>query len=168
MQLGFPAGMFEESHGNLKGAARRELSEEAKLRGGVLIPLLDNEDSEGSERGNGLEENGSNELGGVESNGVGGNGVTECSGKKEEEEVVVGGISQDKYSRNRFYPFLCLDCVKDEKSGKLDEEEWIRIRRGVGLKEVRRMIGRGMMNMPSAFLGMMALDRLRTMGFDTE
>ncbi len=43
VQLSFVAGMFEsEKHGSLEEAARAELSEEAHLKGGKLIPLSRN------------------------------------------------------------------------------------------------------------------------------
>lgn len=124
--------MFEESkHGSLEEAARAELSEEAHLKGGKLVRLMD---------------------GGGEGMGMG---------------MGSGGLFQDKYSRNLFNLFLGMDCVEDEMPGGLDEEEWIGIERGVSLGMVRNLIAEGEMNMPSAFLGMMALDRLRGMGFES-
>lgn len=41
----FVAGMYEPSkHGSLEEAARAELSEEAQLKGGTLVPLADARD----------------------------------------------------------------------------------------------------------------------------
>lgn len=42
-QLSFVAGMFEPAkHGTLEAAARAEMSEEAHLKGGELVPLCEN------------------------------------------------------------------------------------------------------------------------------
>lgn len=118
--LSFVAGMFEKGkHRSIEEAARAELSEEAFLTGGKLIPL------------------------------------------------VSGGVSADKYSLNHFHYFLALDCVDDESPGERDEEEWITVVRGVSLSEVRKNIEGGELNTPNSLLGMLALDKLRGLGFES-
>lgn len=123
-QLSFVAGMFEGGkHASLEDAARAELSEEAHLRGGTLIPLT---------------------------------------------PAASGGICADKYSRNMFHYFLCVDCETDDAPKTPDAEEWIEIMEGVRLTRVRELIMAGEFNTPSSLLGLLALDKLREMGFAEE
>lgn len=113
----FVTGMFERGkHKDLEDAARAELSEEALLMGGHLVPLT------GS------------------------------------------GVAADKYSRNRFHYFLALDCVPDEQPRPRDEEEWIEVRAGVGLKEVQDMVVAGAFNAPHSLLALLAMEKLKDLG----
>lgn len=113
----FVAGMYEPGkHEDVYAAAMAELSEEARLKGGQLIPLADN-------------------------------------------------VAADKYSMNEYFFFLALDCSQDEQPGTRDDEEWISGVYDMELSRVRTLISRGQLNTPNSLLGMLALDRLRNMGF---
>lgn len=117
--MSFVAGMFEAAkHDSLIEAARAELSEEARLKGGELM------------------------------------------------ELTLRGVAADKYSLNEFHYYLGLDAVRDDAPLERDEEEWISVVGGVGLAEVRRLVGRGELNTPNSLLAMLALERLKQMGFE--
>lgn len=77
-----------------------------------------------------------------------------------------GGVAADKYSLNEFHFFLGLDAEPDDRPGSRDEEEWIEVERGVPLGEVRRMVLAGELNTPNSLLAMLALGRLRELGFE--
>eukprot|EP00188_Purpureofilum_apyrenoidigerum_P000244 Plantae.Rhodophyta-Purpureofilum_apyrenoidigerum.ctg10978.p1 GENE.Plantae.Rhodophyta-Purpureofilum_apyrenoidigerum.ctg10978~~Plantae.Rhodophyta-Purpureofilum_apyrenoidigerum.ctg10978.p1 ORF type:complete len:233 (+),score=23.00 Plantae.Rhodophyta-Purpureofilum_apyrenoidigerum.ctg10978:85-783(+) len=70
------------------------------------------------------------------------------------------GISQDKYSKNTFHMFLAINPTVDENPAPRDEEEYIKVMHGVELSEVRKILGRGGMNVCSSFCGYRALDVL--------
>lgn len=77
-----------------------------------------------------------------------------------------GGVAADKYSLNEFHFYLAFDAQPDERPGARDEEEWISVERGLPLEEVRRMVVAGEFNTPNSLLAMLALTRLREIGFD--
>lgn len=58
-----------------------------------------------------------------------------------------------------------MDSEQDEEPRETDTEEWISIWPGHSLRDVRGMIGSGMFNTPSSLLGMLALDKLRELGY---
>lgn len=117
--MSFVAGMFEAAkHESLVEAARAELSEEARLKGGELM------------------------------------------------ELTLRGVAADKYSLNEFHYYLGLDAARDEAPLERDEEEWISVVEGVGLAEVRRLVSCGELNTPNSLLAMLALERLKEMGFE--
>lgn len=110
----FVAGMYEPAkHASLVDAAVKELSEEAQLKGGRLIPLSQ-----------------------------------ACT-------------PADKYSRNEFWFFLAVDCVKDTQPAQRDAEEWIEIVQDVSLEEVRNLVNEGRLNTPHSLLAMLALDKIQ-------
>lgn len=118
-QLSLVAGMFEPSkHTTLEEAARAELSEEARLRDGTLIPLTT-------------------------------------------------GVAADKYSLNKYFYFLALDCVQDSNPMARDEEEWIHILPGFPLPDIPSLVTRGFLNVPNSLCALLALDKLRQMGYGT-
>lgn len=117
-QLSLVAGMFEASkHSTLEDAARAELSEEARLKGGTLIPLS-------------------------------------------------AGIASDKYSLNQFFYFLAVDCVPDLTPNVPDAEEWIHILPGFPLPDIQPLVARGLLNVPNSLCALLALEKLRHMGYD--
>lgn len=119
-QLSLVAGMFESTkHPSLDHAARAELSEEAHLSHGTLMPLSSS------------------------------------------------GFAADKYSMNTFFYYLALDCQQDLQPGPRDEEEWIHVVPGVPLSEVRKSITDGLFNVPHSLCALLALDKLRDMGYDS-
>lgn len=79
---------------------------------------------------------------------------------------LTGGVAADKYSLNEFYYYLGLDAEKDERPGERDKEEWIKVVEGVRLAEVRDMVMTGELNTPNSLLALLAMDRLKEMGFD--
>lgn len=81
-------------------------------------------------------------------------------------ELTSGGVAADKYSLNEFYYYLALDAERDETPLERDEEEWISIVEGVGLARVRHLVSRGELNTPNSLLAMLAMERLREMGFE--
>lgn len=118
-QLSLVAGMFEPSkHSTLEEAARAELSEEARLRDGTLVPLT-------------------------------------------------AGVAADKYSLNKYFYFLALDCVQDLNPKARDEEEWIHILPGFPLPDIPSLVARGLLNVPNSLCALLALDKLRQMGYCT-
>lgn len=76
-------------------------------------------------------------------------------------------MAADKYSRNRYSLFLALDPVEVACPAAADADEVITVHRG-SLADVRRMILGGEMSLPSAFVGLAALDYLRAAGYDTD
>lgn len=141
---GFPAGMYEATkHADLAAAAAAELEEEAHLRARRLVPLLlDGQAPAGAPAGMGATDDGSYPP------------------------APLRAVAADKYSRNRYSLFLALDPVVVASPAAADPEEVITIHRG-SLADVRRMILGGEMSLPSAFVGLAALDYLRAAGYDT-
>jgi 8-oxo-dGTP pyrophosphatase MutT (NUDIX family) len=76
------------------------------------------------------------------------------------------GYPQDKYSSARFYPYLALDCVPDEKPRPRDDEERISISH-VSEVELRALLRSGRMNTPSMGFALLALDWLEAQGEST-
>ncbi|PXF40048.1 hypothetical protein BWQ96_10245 [Gracilariopsis chorda] len=74
-------------------------------------------------------------------------------------------IAADKYSMNEYFFFLALDCRPDEQPANRDDEEWISGVYDIELSQVRKLISRGQLNTPNSLLGMLALDKLRDIGF---
>ncbi|KAJ3007664.1 hypothetical protein HKX48_008992 [Thoreauomyces humboldtii] len=70
------------------------------------------------------------------------------------------GIGELKWCRNRFIPFLVLDPVKDEEPRKRDPEELIEIRRDVSIADLKDLIGKGEVMLPSVQTAWMALAEL--------
>ncbi|KAK1857604.1 hypothetical protein I4F81_000220 [Pyropia yezoensis] len=70
-------------------------------------------------------------------------------------------------SRNRYSLFLALDPVVVASPAAADADEVITVHQG-SLAAVRRMILGGEMSLPSAFVGLAALDYLRAAGYDTD
>ncbi|KAI8823132.1 uncharacterized protein EV422DRAFT_494325 [Fimicolochytrium jonesii] len=75
------------------------------------------------------------------------------------------GIGEVKWSRNRFIPFLVLDPVYDEHPRARDAEELIEIRRNVDIRDLKDIILRGEMMLPSVQTAWMGLDYLEKGGF---
>ena len=73
-------------------------------------------------------------------------------------------VAADKYSMNKFYYYLALDC-ETEEIGERDAEEWIQVERGVSLEQVKRIVEEGQMNAPNSVTALLALEKLRVMGF---
>ena len=75
------------------------------------------------------------------------------------------GIPQDKYSRNRLHPYLVIDSSIDPNPRGQDDTEQIEVEHGVSLAEAKRRLLAGDMPAPSAMVTLMAIDKLRELGY---
>ena len=75
------------------------------------------------------------------------------------------GVPQDKYSRNRLHPYLVIDATVDPNPRSQDETEQIQVEHGVSLREARRRLLAGDMPAPAAMVTLMALEKLRELGY---
>ncbi|KAI9017380.1 hypothetical protein BC832DRAFT_588645 [Gaertneriomyces semiglobifer] len=71
------------------------------------------------------------------------------------------GIGELKWSRNRFIPFLVLNPVRDQHPKQRDAEEWIEVHRGVSISELKNLIMRGEVMLPSVQTAWMAIEYLK-------
>ncbi len=75
------------------------------------------------------------------------------------------GVPQDKYSRNRLHPYLVIDSTIDPDPRGQDDTERIEVEHGVPLEEAKRRLLAGDMPAPAAMVTLMALDKLRELGY---
>jgi hypothetical protein len=75
------------------------------------------------------------------------------------------GIPQDKYSRNRLHPYLVIDSSIDPNPRGQDDTEQITVEHGVSLAEAKRRLLAGDMPAPAAMVTLMAIDKLRELGY---
>ena len=76
--------------------------------------------------------------------------------------------SVEKYSDNRLYMFLALDCEEVANPKPLDDEEFITIHRGVTYQELVHLLNTGQLNLPSSFTALMGLRKLQELGYELE
>ena len=69
-------------------------------------------------------------------------------------------IPFEKYSDNRLYPYLALDCTLVDHPKPLDEEEHITIHRNITYDELMELISNGEMNIISSYTAIMAINKL--------
>lgn len=74
------------------------------------------------------------------------------------------GISELKWGKNRFIPYLCLNPRLDESPLARDAEEYMEVVNDVDVKELESFITRGEMMLPSVQTAWMALVYLREHG----
>ena len=74
----------------------------------------------------------------------------------------------DKYSDNRFFPYLALDCETVLNPKPQDEEEFIVVVKGVSYKKLMELISKGEINVLSSYTILMGLNKLREMNIDLE
>ena len=74
-------------------------------------------------------------------------------------------VCSSKYSQNKFYPYLALNCTSVENPLPLDDEEWITIRPNVTVNELDELLDSGEMNTSSAYVVMLALRYMRRHGY---
>lgn len=81
----------------------------------------------------------------------------------------LASLGHDKYSTERFFPWLVLDAqrVEEESARPRDDEECIGVVDGLTAIELRRLLRSGSMNCPSSTAVFLALDRLDEMGLLT-
>ncbi|KAI9356078.1 hypothetical protein BD770DRAFT_420417 [Pilaira anomala] len=75
------------------------------------------------------------------------------------------GISELKWGKNRFIPYLCLDPIEDENPLERDAEEYIQVVKGVIIDHLESFITQGEMMLPSVQTSWMALSYLRKNNF---
>ena len=74
----------------------------------------------------------------------------------------------DKYSNNRFYPFLAIDCEEVRDPRAKDAEEHITVLRGVGYKQLMDLITSGRMNVLSSYTVLLGLRKVSELGLPLE
>ncbi|KAJ1397894.1 hypothetical protein B484DRAFT_424984 [Ochromonadaceae sp. CCMP2298] len=81
-----------------------------------------------------------------------------------------GAVSQpfDKYSTNRFFPYLALDCEFVQDARAMDAEELITVRYDVTYTELMDMMSAGKINVVSTYAILLGVKKLREMGFIVE
>ncbi|KAI9478484.1 MAG: hypothetical protein EXX96DRAFT_249554 [Benjaminiella poitrasii] len=75
------------------------------------------------------------------------------------------GISELKWSKNRFIPFLCLNPVKDDSPMERDAEECIEIVENVSIESLKQSITRAEMMLTAVQTTWMALEYLKSHDF---
>ena len=75
-------------------------------------------------------------------------------------ENINTSIPFDKYSDNRFYPFLALDCETVANPRKMDENEFIVKVENVSHQRLLEIISKGQINVASTFAILLGLKRL--------
>ncbi|RYG99480.1 NUDIX hydrolase [archaeon] len=70
----------------------------------------------------------------------------------------------DKYSNNRFIPYLALDCEPVKSAKPLDDEEYITIHRNVTYNEMMELMASGQINVVSTYTIMLGLKKLKDLG----
>ncbi|CAO3600776.1 unnamed protein product [Absidia cylindrospora] len=74
------------------------------------------------------------------------------------------GISELKWGRNRFVPYLCINPEQDDQPRQRDEEECIQVVDNVEIADLKRFITKGEFMLPSVQTSWMALEYLSTNG----
>ncbi|CAO3631005.1 unnamed protein product [Cunninghamella blakesleeana] len=70
------------------------------------------------------------------------------------------GISELKWGRNRFVPYLCINPEHDDQPKQRDLEECIQVVKDVQIADLKRFITKGEMMLPSVQTSWMALEYL--------
>ena len=70
----------------------------------------------------------------------------------------------DKYSTNRFYPYLAIDCKHIDNGKDLDEQEYIIIERNVTYSKLMSLLHSGQMNVVSTYAILLGLRKLNELG----
>ena len=76
------------------------------------------------------------------------------------------GMAFDKYSNNRFHPFLALDCEKVSNPKPLDPGEFITIHENITYSQIMDMIKTGQMNVVSTYTSLLAFQKLEELGIE--
>ena len=70
----------------------------------------------------------------------------------------------EKYSDNRFHPYLAIDCESVENPRPMDDEEYIVVKRGVTYDQLMELISTGKLNVISSYTALMGIRKLTEMG----
>lgn len=80
------------------------------------------------------------------------------------DDVISGGVPQDKYQRESVYFFLCADSKYVDNPAHLDdEEESLEIVHGVTVEQVHELARAGALQSNNIAAGLMAVEKLRVM-----
>lgn len=71
------------------------------------------------------------------------------------------GISELKWGKNRFIPYLCIDPIHDENPLQRDAEEYMEVVHNVPINDLRKFITNAEMMLPSVQTTWMALEYLK-------
>lgn len=79
-------------------------------------------------------------------------------------------MSFDKYSTNRFFPYLALDCtaVPASTARPMDADELITVEHDVPYSRVAQLLSAGQMNVVSTYAILLGVRKLREMGIHVE
>lgn len=78
------------------------------------------------------------------------------------------GMSFDKYSTNRFFPYLALDCSPVHDARPMDNEEAITVEHNVPIKRVLELLHSGQMNVVSSYAILLGMRKLKEMGYSVD
>jgi hypothetical protein len=73
-----------------------------------------------------------------------------------------------KYSNNRFYPFLAIDCDHVASPRPRDAEEHITVLRHVGYRQLMSLISAGRVNVLSSYAALLGINKLRQLAIPLE
>ena len=82
-------------------------------------------------------------------------------------DTAITSIPLDKYSNNKFWPYLAIDCEPVLKAKPMDEDECIVVEREVSYDRLMQLLSTGQMNMVSAFTVLLAMKKLKELGVKT-
>lgn len=77
-------------------------------------------------------------------------------------------VSLDKYSDNKFYAYLAIDCKEVINPRDIDAEEYIIIKKNINYKKLMQLITSGKMNILSSYASLMAINKLKELGITLE
>lgn len=77
-------------------------------------------------------------------------------------------VSLDKYSDNKFYAYLAIDCKEVSNPRDIDPEEYITIKNSINYKKLMQLITSGKMNILSSYASLMAINKLKDLGMTLE
>lgn len=83
-------------------------------------------------------------------------------------DTVDTSMSFDKYSTNRFFPYLALDCTAVTNPRPMDDEELITVQHNVPYKRMMELVTAGQMNVVSSYAILLGVRKLREMGIKVE
>lgn len=72
----------------------------------------------------------------------------------------------DKYSTNRFYPFLAVDCKHIANGKDLDDQEFIIIERNITYPKLMSLLHSGQINVVSTYAILLGLRKLHDLGIE--
>jgi len=77
-------------------------------------------------------------------------------------------MSFDKYSTNRFYAYLALDCEHVPNPRSVDDEELITIQKDVSYTDMMKLVTSGRMNVVSTYAILLGVRKLQELGIKLE